>query len=376
MQGTRVLAFLSLLLFSVHLVKAKMTFYAVAVGQGDSSIIQCPNGKDLLILDMGASPPRFAQKIYLTSVLKEKFHAADAGMNIHIVISHSHIDHYSYFREALDSELIANIRGVVLGGNYTGYSKNFRLWLEENFEDRVYVINNQVRCFGNTNCSLTSTSTGDLADFRTRAEITAGKPSDPWQFCPGDSDVTFTVLGANIGNTPNGQSIILKIQYKSWSMLMSGDFEMVSPQQMLMDRWPVSTFKSNYYKVAHHGAWTPKKPNIPDLLNLIQPQKVYISQGYPSLSKFHHPNSVTIDHLKNVSSIISISPSTNAPFVSWDDENDRVVTLKSGMNRAIYETCRSINTHNNTEICQDIMITTDGQKDTTEYVDVPIHYLY
>lgn len=359
------------LLCSVHLVRAGMTFYAVAVGQGDSCIIQCPNGKDLLLLDMGASPPRFAHQDYLTKLLKEKFHAADSGMSIHILVSHSHTDHYDYLQMALDAELVANVRGVILGGNYTNYKQSFRSWLEGNFGDHIYTINNQLKCFGNANCTLTSRN-GDLAKIQMNSS--ARKTGDPWQFCPRDSGVKFTVLGANIGSTENGQSVILKIQYKSWSMLMSGDFEMVSPQQELINNWPNSTLKSNYYKAAHHGAWTSRKPNIPDLLQRIQPRRVYISHGYPSLSKFHHPNSGTINNLKDIGSIVSISPSTNAPFVYWDDDAQKVVTLKSGMNLAIYETCRYINTKTQMQTCQDIVIKTNGKTDTTKYVDVPTQY--
>ena len=368
------LLLLLLLVCSMLLVRADMTFYAVAVGQGDSCIIQCPNGKDLLLLDMGASPPRFAQQSYLTYILKRKFHAADSGMNIHILVSHSHTDHYGYLQKAVDSKLVANVRGIILGGNYTNYKQTFRSWLESNFGDRIYLINNQLACFGNANCTLTSRSTGNLAKIH--SDSNAKKTSDPWQFCPGDSDVKFTVLGANIGSTENGQSVVLKIQYKSWSMLMSGDFENVYPQLAIISSWPNSTLKSTYYKAAHHGAWTSKKPNLPNLLQHIQPKKVYISHGYPSLSKFHHPNSVTINNLKNIGSIVNISPSTNAPFVYWDDSRQKVTSLKFGMKLAIYETCRFIYSGNQTQVCMDISIKTNGQSDSTKYVNVPSQYRY
>ena len=349
-----------------------MTFYVVAVGQGDSCIIQCPNGKDVLILDMGASFPRFENHTYVNYLLKETFRANQSGKNIHILISHSHTDHYDYFKATLDDDLLPNVRAFIMGGNYTGYNKDFRAWLEQSLGDRRYVINNGVKCFGNSNCSMTQLSTGKLADFRSKEDIAAKKTSDPWQFCSGSSDVTFTVLGANIGTNPNGESVILKIRYQSWSILMSGDFENVTPQKEIMDHYAPSKFKSDYYKVAHHGAWTAKKPNMPALLDLIQPSRVYISQGYPLLPKYHHPNSVTIEHLRNLSSIVEIDPSTNAPFVYWDGDKSDVVTLKGGLNRAIYETCRSI--VGEKEVCNDINITSNGHSDSTAYVDVPTKY--
>lgn len=352
-------------------VVAGMSFYAVAVGQGDSCIIQCPNKRDIIMVDMGATSPQYIDPSYITHLLKDQFNAAKSGKRVHIVISHSHTDHYSYLTRALDSDLLANVQEVILGGNYTNYRGSVRTWLEQNV-DNVYTINNQNKCFGNTNCTLTSPRTG--APVRVWHGGVA--VADPWQLCS-STTVKFTVLGANIGSgTENGQSIILKIKYSSWSMITSGDFEMITPQQELMEAWPASTFKSTYYKVAHHGAWTSKKPNLPALLDLIQPQKVYISQGHPYLSNFHHPDIQTFENLMALSSIVKISNSTNMPFVYWDDSKSDYVTLKGGLGRAIYETCRQYIPSSNTQVCQDIWITTDGKSDKTQYVDVPSEYLH
>lgn len=362
-----------LLLVPLVLVEASMSFYAIAVGQGDSCIIQCPNGKDIVIVDMGGTQPQYIIPSYITHLLKDRFHAADSGKNIHIVVSHSHTDHYSYFTRAVDSDLLPNVRQVILGGEYADYGKTFRAWLETNVDD-FYIINNGDGCFGNTNCTLTHATSGKPAYVR--RNFTEGVAvSDPWQLC-GSTTVKFTVLGANLGNSQNGQSIVLKIKYSTWSMLMSGDFEMVTPQRDLLAAWPASTFKSSYYKVAHHGAWTEKQPNLPELLDVIQPQRVYISQGHPQLSKFHHPNSVTIDHLEALDSIVKIDGSTNAPFAYWDNDKQVYVDMEEGMDRGIYETCREYFPGNGTQLCHDIWITTDGHKDETTYMAVPRQYLY
>lgn len=368
---TKLLAPLLLFLLRLTwLVSADMSFYAIAVGQGDSCIIQCPNGRDVVMVDMGATSPQYINPDYITYLLKERFNAAKSGKNLHVVISHSHTDHYSYVSRALDSDLLVNLREVILGGNYSNYGATLPKWLEQNVKN-VYTVNNQKKCFGNTNCTLTSPLTGaPVRVLRDGATV-----SDPWQLC-GSTTVKFTVLGANIGNTENGQSIVLKIKYYSWSMLMSGDFEMVTPQQELMEAWPASALQANYYKVAHHGAWTTKKPNLPDLLDLIRPQKVYISQGHPYLSKFHHPDIQTYENLIALDSIVKISPSSNSPFVYWDDDDKDFVTLKSGLGRAIYETCRQYIPSNNTQVCQDIWIQTNGHTDTTTYVHVPTQYLH
>jgi beta-lactamase superfamily II metal-dependent hydrolase len=350
-------------------VRPEMSFYAIAVGQGDSCIITCPNGKDIIVIDMGATVPIYINPDYITYLLKQRFHAADSGKNIHVLISHSHTDHYSYVSRVLDSDLLRNVREVIVGGNFDDYGSSLPKWLLQNVEN-VYTINNEQKCFGNKNCTLTSAETGTPIDF-VRGDSTV---SDPWQFC--GSSVKITVLGANIGSTENSKSTVLKFQYSKWSMFTSGDFEMVTPQQELMQNWPAATFRSSYYKVAHHGAWTVKKPNLPDLLDLIQPQKVYISQGYPSLSQFHHPNMQTYQNLIALDSIKTISPSSNAPFVYWDENSDKAVTMKAGLGRAIYETCSKYVASNNTQVCHDIWIKSDGNSDTTSYIAVPTQYLH
>ena len=370
MKQLTALFFLAQILSPV-LVHADMSFYAVAVGQGDSSIIQCPNKQDILILDMGATHPQYVVPAYITNLLKEKFNASSSGVRIHVVVSHSHTDHYGYLSRAIDDQLLPNVQEIILGGKYDGYGNSFRSWLESNVKN-VYTINNEKMCFGNDNCSLTNSLTRAKATVWRKLDD-GNSVSDPWQFCS-SSSVKFTVLGANIGNTENGKSVILKITYNSWSMLMSGDFEMILPQEELIDKWS-SSLKSNYYKVAHHGAWTDKKPNIPKLLDAIQPQKVYISQGYPSLSLFHHPNKVTIDNLLALDSIVKIDASTNAPFVYWDSDKSKSIVMESGMDRAIYETCRVYYPNNQTQFCQDIWIKTDGQTDVTTYVAVPLKYM-
>ena len=151
---------------------------------------------------------------------------------------------------------------------------------------------------------------------------------------------------------------------------MAGDFEMVAPQEDLIKQYPNGELRSTYYKVAHHGAWTSKKPNLPALLNEIQPKKVYISQAYPNVSKFHHPNCQTIKNLQNIGSIEPINKNLNSPFVCW---NDTDVNPYSGMGQAIYETCRSY--HSGGQVCQNVWVESDGTDDYTQYVVVPPQYV-
>ena len=350
-----------------------MTVYAMAVGQGDGNIILCPNSEDVLIVDMGGKNPVFNTRNYGTYLLKEKFHVVSQKKNIHIVVSHPHNDHYNQLTTAIDSELIPRVSEIVLSGYIKDYSSYFVKWLNSG-SFPVYTINNGTKCFGNDQCVWTKTEfLGSHLSERLKQAISG---DDPWQFCGGD--VSITVLGANIAITENlnMKSVILKLVYKQWSLLMSGDFEGKSQQVELVNRWQ-NELQSTYYKVAHHGSWTKEyEANLPELLAKIQPKRVYVSQGYPSLSSYHHPNCQTIQHLLALGTIDAVKGGLNASYVCWNDTTSSVTMSSPERDGyAIYETCHNIMEKSGKQLCRDIMIETDGVNDQTQFVDVPPEYI-
>ena len=347
-----------------------MTVYAMAVGQGDGNIILCPNGEDVLIVDMGGKNPVFNTRDYGAYLLKEKFGVVSQNKNIHIVVSHPHNDHYNQLTTAIDSELIPRVSEIVLSGYIRDYSSYFVKWLNESGFP-VYTINSGAKCFGNDQCTWTKTEISSSSSERLKRAVSSG---DPWQFC--GSDVSITALGANIAITENlnMKSVILKLVYKQWSVLMSGDFEGKSQQLELVNRWP-NELQSTYYKLAHHGAWTAEyEANLPELLAKIRPKRVYASHGYPSLSSYHHPNCRTIQHLLALGTIDTVKGGLSTPYVCWNDTTSSVTMSPSeGDGYAIYETCHM--EKSGKQVCKDIVIVTDGVSDQTKFVDVPPKYI-
>ena len=358
-----------------------MTVYAMAVGQGDGNIILCPNGRDVLIVDMGAKNLIFNTRDYGTYLLKEKFGVVSEKKNVHIVVSHPHNDHYNQLTTAIDSELIPRVSEIVLSGYIKDYSKYFVKWLNESGLP-VYTINSGAKCFGNDQCSWTKVEfpgrSASSSKHLNRAVSGASAGGDPWQFC--GSDVIITALGANIAITENlnMKSVILKLVYNQWSLLMSGDFEGKAQQLELVNHWQ-DNLQSTYYKIAHHGAWTAEyKANLPELLARIRPKRVYASHAYPSLSSYHHPNCQTIQHLLALGTIDSIKGSLNTSppyYVCWNDTRRSVMmsSTEEGDGYAIYETCHE--EKGGKQMCQDIVIETDGVDDQTKFVDVPAKYV-
>ena len=160
-------------------------------------------------------------------------------------------------------------------------------------------------------------------------------------------------------------------------LFLSGDFEGVTAQKALWQNWQNLTLQSTYYEMAHHGAWTDFKANLPALLARIQPRRVYISQGYPEISQYRHPNCEAIQNLQDVGTIGHVNVNLNKPFVCWSGDSKKGSSIvKRGLSRAIYETCRIYDTRKKKQTCQDIKIQTDGGVIRLSiYVDIPTEFV-
>ena len=374
-------------------VERNLTLYAMAVGQGDGNIILCPNGRDVLIVDMGAKISQYTDRHYGAYLLKEKFKVVENKMNIHIVVTHTDEDHYNFLPTTFSAlwypELLERVQEIVIGNQFEKYGKMFKRWVSQTDNmPPVYAINGGSECFGNDNCTWTPVNSS-LARTRSSSSAVRG---DPWQFCGGD--VTVAVLGANIcahskrypdrcvRDNANARSVVMKLLYKQWSVFLSGDFEGVLQQNKLIKQWSddLSVLRSTYYKVAHHGTWTDKEANSKELLNTIRPRSAYISHGHPITTfcvKYIHPRCEVIDNLLSIGSIGKADTSPrDSSIVCWKDWTKMIGNLEQRCGYAIYETCNEYDTMSDRQICRDIRITSNGRDDHTSYVDVPASYVY
>ena len=365
-----------------------LTVYAMAVGQGDGNIILCPNGRDVLIVDMGAKGSQYATKNYGAYLLKEKFKVVENDMKIHVVITHTDEDHYNFLRESVfeDQDILKQVQEIVIGNKFEKYGKRFQGWIEDTANlPHVYTINNGTECFGNRQCAWTLAYPSRDRPMPSMSSIR----EDPWQFCGDDIDVA--VLGANlcvpssrrvgacVGDSANSKSVVLRLAYNEWSLFLSGDFEGVSQQKHFLERWlnVPSMLRSTYYKVSHHGAWTAKKANSEELLKAVSPKRAYVSQGHPITTfciKYIHPRCEVLDNLISLNTIDKTTSKNS--LICWQDMGKSFGRLERREGYAIYETCREYDVANDRQICHDIMITTNGRDDHTSYVSVPDDYVH
>lgn len=93
-------------------------------------------------------------------------------------------------------------------------------------------------------------------------------------------------------NTLNNNSIVMKLEYKDFSCLFTGDIEKIAEQELLktLDK---NELKSTILKVAHHGS---KTSTTQQFLEAVKPKIVLIGVG--ENNKFGHPNKEVLERLE------------------------------------------------------------------------------
>lgn len=215
----------------------------INVGQGDSILIQSPNGKNMLI-DAGGS----TTQTYVHNYLK--------GKNIKkidvLVATHPHSDHIGGMEYIIDNFDI----GLIYMPKATTSTKTY--------EDL-----------------LTKIKSKDLLINTAKAGVTIDL----------DKDLIIKMI-APIGTSYeylNDYSAVIKITYKNTSFLFVGDAQNESEQEMLISG---VNLKSDVLKVGHHGSSTTTSVNF---LNAVSPKFAVISVGKEN--SYGHPSQSTLDKL-------------------------------------------------------------------------------
>ena len=93
-----------------------------------------------------------------------------------------------------------------------------------------------------------------------------------------------------INNPMNNNSIVCKVEYNSFSMLLTGDIEMEAEELILRKN---INLKADVLKVAHHGS---KTSTTGEFLKAINPKVALIGVG--KNNNFGHPSNEVIQRLK------------------------------------------------------------------------------
>jgi len=256
--------------------------YALPVGQGDCTIIQCPGnakkGGEIIIFDCGASGGEGFSATGVKNFLGEKIHKVK-----YIIISHGDMDHVKFLPDIFPNKFKPwqNIISVYYGGKLSDYPA-IRDWMEEwKRVSKLSSINNEEPFI----------QIGDSYHEYTL------QCSQSYKY---GSTATIDVLAANIGPTKNEESIVMKITHGNWSMLQPGDMEGSASKKIATTLG--TKLKSVVNKMSHHGAST--MANLNEWLEPIKPQYAFVSSAY-QYGNCRHPRCAAIIRLLSFGTIKS-----------------------------------------------------------------------
>lgn len=236
------------------------------VGQGDSILIQAPNGQTMLI-DGGRSIS------LANTVILPKLKEWGASQVDVLVVTHPDADHISGLVGVLENFPVAR---VALTGDEHATQIYERLLLD--IRDK------------NIEALKVRTGTSIAFDPAVKLEVLG----------PDDSAV-------NQPNTNDG-SIVIKLTYGQTSFLLTGDAEFAENQSILRRGADV---RSSVLKLGHHGSSTSTDENW---LRAVQPQLGIISAGQGN--PFGHPHAEVIRALDQL----------GIPYIRTDEHGTITVT--------------------------------------------------
>lgn len=247
-----------ILIFSPKLLPANNPSWIVPVGQiglvvvdvgseGDAQLVVSPAGKTMLV-DTGDNNEPAAWPNLQKVLLDNKISSLDI-----LVITHPHQDHLGNVINVLKT---FKPKSVVLSGV---------VHTNQTYEEMLRFLRDH-------NVPAVQVKTGQTLDF--------------------DKDVSVEILGPNDLTAPNinNTSIILKVSYKMFSALITGDAEEDQERQQIStarEKLPATILKAG-----HHGS---KTSSSLEYLKAVSPQLVVISAG--AGNQYGHPHREVLDRL-------------------------------------------------------------------------------
>jgi competence protein ComEC len=124
------------------------------------------------------------------------------------------------------------------------------------------------------------------------------------------------------GNLPNSNSIVMRLDYGDFSMLLPGDGEEQTEHRMLTKDL---NLKAKILKVAHHGS---KYATTQDFLSRVKPEVAIISCG--EWNRYGHPSQVVLDRLR----------AANVKLYRTDLQGEITITTKGKENDYVVKTTK------------------------------------
>ena len=261
---SRLLCILIIIILIINFlnIERTMRIYFIDVGQGDSSLICTPTGKNILIDGGGSRTPEkydVGEKVLLPYLLDRRIKKLD-----YIIISHFDADHAQGIEAVIDKIKVKNIVVSRQASQSVEYDKIIKMCKEKKIK---------------------------IIDVKRGEKIVIDKYAYFDILHPGD-----TLLDDGKGGL-NANAIVAKLNYKMdnklFTVLFTGDIEYDAEQELVKEYG--NKLKSDILKVAHHGS---KTSSSQEFINLVKPEIALIGVGKDNT--FGHPNYGVIEKLKKI----------------------------------------------------------------------------
>jgi beta-lactamase superfamily II metal-dependent hydrolase len=252
---------------------------------GDSILIISPTGKNVLI-DAGDTSK---SKVVLDALKRYKIQQLD-----YFVATHPHPDHIGGAAAVIKAVKVLNVIDNGLGPA-TPATEAKKATAPVTSSNKVAPNKKIVKK------PTVSTFYDDYEDALKQSGSTYEKAEPGTKYDLGGG-ARLTILGPTQpyftkehlktgGNEPNANSVVMRLDYGDFSMLLPGDAEEQTEQRMMSKDVEL---KVKILKVAHHGS---KYATSADFLKRVQPEVAIISDG--EWNRYGHPAQAVLDRLKN-----------------------------------------------------------------------------
>lgn len=257
----------------------QLQVHMLDVGQGDSILVISPEGKTVLI-DAGDTG---RGKIVLEALNRYNVKQLD-----YFIATHAHADHIGGADEVLNATKVLTVidSGVVppssssASANDNAKSKKgsggkpTQLPTTKSYLDFLEAVKQN-------GSQYVKAAPGKKYDLGGGAILTVLAPIEPF--------FTKDQLRSG-GNEPNANSVVVRLDYGDFSMLLTGDAEAQTEDRMISNG---ETLNAKILKIGHHGS---KYATSEKFLNTVKPEIALISDA--ENNRYGHPSQETLDRLK------------------------------------------------------------------------------
>jgi competence protein ComEC len=233
----------------------ELQVHVLNVGQGDSILIIAPGGKSVLV-DAGVPG---SGRVVLDAMKRYGLDHLDL-----MVATHAHADHIGGADEVMRRTKVT----TVLDSRVPNQTKNY--------EDFLAAIEK-------TGAKYVAASPGQKFDLGGNATLSILAPIQPF----------FTKNQLRSGaNEPNANSVVARLDYGDFSMLLTGDAEAETEERLMASG---ANIRAKVLKVGHHGS---RYASSEKFLRQGGFEAAIISDGADN--RYGHPNQDTLDRFRRL----------------------------------------------------------------------------